>query len=570
MGVSELNRHITPTHMRTPHSSATRPSNLDDHIARYFEMRQQSPEWLQDIIKDRDAILVRRGLECRDDLVSWLGGVPRLEKSTSPVNAESNDLYQFRMASVFYETDPEKKVSFVMYYRRPTDMGGAVLAGIQHAIDTVENFRLDPRFLYKLLEENKITPGLCEALLSLDKLDVEVEAIPEGTFVGPNTPVITVTGPLWQAQLVETILLQCTDYATGVATRAAAIVEASGGKPLVDFGARRAPGEQAAVTSAFSSVKGGAAAVANTLASYLSYANPDEDYIEDSGTTAHSFTEAYMLFDTDGNVIEDLAEAEENGYTDWIKYFPESTCVLIDTIDKQVGLDTTAKIYEKLGFREEGKPIGIRDDSAISAESILMVYDGLTDRGVDDFFIVISDNLTPEKVRDLREGVTKKRGEQFWEDLDIRFGVGTYLARPNPMGFVFKLAEYEQDGKTVPVSKASGTPEKASFPVVSPHRITNEHGRFEEDLNLHPDESPEGITDGTRRSIRALSELAYAGKRRLMGSESAQKIKDRWQAQVGQVPRNVIDRPWSVYRPRFSERVDSIRRNIQEALASAV
>jgi len=64
--------------------------------------------------------------------------------------------------------------------------------------------------------------------------------------------------------------------------------------------------------------------------------------------------------------------------------------------------------------------------------------------------------------------------------------------------------------------------------------------------------------------------LAYAGKRRLMGSESAQKIKDRWQAQVGQVPRNVIDRPWSVYRPRFSERVDSIRRNIQEALASAV
>jgi nicotinate phosphoribosyltransferase len=569
VSVSELNRHLTHTAMRTPISSATRPSNFDDVVARYFERKQELPEWFQDFINDRDATLVRRGLEHRDELVRWLGGVPRLEKAISPVNAESNDLYQFRMASVFHETDPDKRGSFVMYYRRPNDMGGAVLAGIQHALDTVENFRLDPRFLHKLLSEDKLTPGLYEALLSLDKLDVEIEAIPEGTFVGPNTPVITVTGPLWQVQLVETILLQCVDYATGVASRAAAIVEASGGKPLVDFGARRAPGEQAAVTSAFSSVKGGAVAVANTLASYLSQANPNEEYIPDEGTTAHSFTEAYMLFDTDGNAIEDMAGAEENAYTDWIKYFPESTCVLIDTISKEVGLNTTAKIYEKLGFREQGKPIGIRDDSAISAESILMVYDGLTDRGVDDFFIVISDNLTPEKVRDLRAGVTEKRGEQFWEDLDIRFGVGTYLARPNPMGFVFKLAEYEQDGQTVPVSKASGTPEKASFPVVRSHRITNEYGRFEEDLNLHPDESPEGITEGTRRSIRALSQLAYAGKRRLMESDSAQTIKTRWQEQADQIPRNVIGRPWSVYRPRFSQRVDKIRRNIQKALAEA-
>lgn len=555
--------------MRTPTSPTEQSSNLDDYIARYFANRQELPSWLKDIIKDRDAVLVRRGLECRDDMVRWLGGVPRLEKSTSPVNAESNDLYQFRMASVFHETNPEKRGSFVMYYRRPTDMGGAVLAGVQHALATIENFRLDPRFLYKLLTENKVTPKLYEALLSLDKLDVEVQAIPEGTFVGPDTPVMTVSGPLWQVQLLETVLLQCVDYATGVATRAAAIVEASQGKPLVDFGARRAPGEQAAVISGFSSIKGGAGAVANTLVSYLSQADPNEDYILDLGTTAHSFTEAYMVFDTEGNEVKNPAEAEEEAYTDWVKYFPQSTCVLIDTINKLVGLSTTAKIYRKLGFHKEGKAIGVRDDSAITADSILFIYDRLNELGVENFFIIISDNLTPDKVRDLRIGVTEKRGAEFWEKLDIRFGVGTYLARPLPMGFVFKLAEYEKEGQTVPVSKRSGTPEKASFPVVTPHRITNEQGRFEEDLNLAPDESPEEIVEGTRRHIRALSQLAYAGKRRLMATDSAQKIRERWQAQVGQIPRNLIERPWGVYRPRFSERVDTIRGNIQVSLGLA-
>jgi nicotinate phosphoribosyltransferase len=543
---------------------------FDDFVRRYFETKQTHPQ-LDAIVGEWDEALIHQGLHLRDKLVHWLGGVPRLEKAIAPVNAESNDLYQFRMASVFYETAPEKRGSYIMYYRRPNDMGGAVLAGVEHALDTLEKFKLDPRFLHKLLSENKITPGLYQALLSLDSLDIEVDAIPEGTMIGPNTPVLTVSGPLWQVQLAETILLQCIDYATGVASRAAAIVEASGGKPLVDFGARRAPGEQAAIISSLSSVKGGASAVANTLTSYLSTqgANTDADYIADLGTTAHAFTEAYLRFDPEGNLLEDPALSEEAAYTDWIKYFPESTCVLIDTIDKKVGLRTTATIYEKLGLRERGEKIGVRDDSAITPQSILFIHDELRGLGVNDFFIVISDSMTPNKVRALREGVVAERGQAFWDELDIRFGVGTYIARPEPMGFVFKLAEYEEDGQTVPVSKRSGTPEKASFQVVSPHRLTNSDGELVEDINLHPEESAQSLIDGTRYQIRALAKRAMKKGKRLKPAQSAQAIAQHWKGEQASLPKNLFGRPYTTHRPRFSERIRKTRDRIQEHLANA-
>ncbi|MFA6528466.1 MAG: hypothetical protein WCT46_02905 [Candidatus Gracilibacteria bacterium] len=541
-------------------------TTLDSCVSRYYQERNEHPV-LKDVLGGRDEKLISRGLDIRDRAVSRLGGIPRLERDIAPANAESNDLYQFRIASVLHGENPNKRGSFVMYYRNPTDLGGVVLAGIQHAIDTVNNFKFDPRFLAKLLSEHKITPGLYNDLLALDRLDVSVEAIPEGTFVGPDTPVMTVTGPIWQVQLMETVLLGCIDYPTGVTTRAAAIIEASQGKMLVDFGTRRAPGEQAAVLSAFSSVKGGATSVANTLTSYLSTRIKGEEYIPDSGTTSHSFTESYLLFDEDGNAIESPATGEENAYSTWVKYFPEATCVLIDTIDKKVGLKTTARIYEKFGFKSQNKPIGVRDDSAITSQSILFVFDELIRLGVEKFFIVISDNLTPQKVRELREGIVKARGQKFWNDLDIRFGVGTFLARPEPVGFVFKLAQYEEDGQTVPVAKRSGTTAKASFPVAIPHRIQDESGAFVEDLHLHPSEDADGVVEGTKSVIHRLSEIVFERGSKTQVNESSASIAKRCRDQLGRLPSRVLNHPTSAYRPRFSQKLDGIRSRIQEALS---
>lgn len=549
-------------------NSSIRPSTVDDLVVGYYGHKAQHPNFARHL-DGKDDELIAHGLNLRDRLITRLGGTPRLERDVAPMNAESNDLYQFRMASVFFEENPEKRGTYILYYRKPTDIGGAVAAGIDRALDTIEHFKLDPRFLQKLLREQKITPGLYEALLSLTHLNVEVEAVPEGTFVGPNTPLLTVTGPLWQVQLLETVLLQCTDYATGVATRAAAIVQASGGKPLVDFGTRRAPGEEAAVTSAFSSVKGGAGAVANTLVSYLSTRLGHEEKIEDNGTTAHAYTESFFLFDEDGNALENPAESELKAYSTWIKYFPQSTCVLIDTVDKKVGLKTAAKIYEKMGLRAQGKKIAVRDDSAISPESILFMHDELRANGVEDFTLIVTDNLTPNKIRELREGVTADRGEAFWEALDIRFGVGTYMARPDPMGLVFKLAEHDEGGRVNPVAKRSGTPEKASFSRTQTHRVTDAEGRFVEDVNLAPHEDPAVVVEGTQNRIQALARTALSNGLRLVGKEASQVIQNRWKETVGQVPKSVFEKPFTTYKPRFSAVLETVRANLQRYLAEA-
>lgn len=549
-------------------NSSNRPSSFDDLIVHYYQKRGTHPHFARHL-EGRDEALIAHVLNFRDRLVERLGGTPRLERDIAPLNAESNDLYQFRMASVFFEESPEKRGSYILYYRKPTDIGGVIACGVDRALDTIQNFKLDPRFLKKLLREEKITPGLYESLLGLTHLDVAVEAVPEGTFVGPNTPLLTVTGPLWQVQLLETVLLQCTDYATGVATRAAAIVDASGGKPLVDFGTRRAPGEEAAVTSAFSSVKGGAGAVANTLVSYLSTRIGHEEYIDDNGTTAHAFTESYFLFDEDGNALEHPAESELKGYSNWIKYFPKFTCVLIDTVDKKVGLRTAAKIYEKLGLRAQGKKISVRDDSAISVESILFMHDELRRLGVEDFTLIVTDNLTPTKVRDLRMGVIAARGEQFWKDLDIRFGVGTYMARPEPVGLVFKLAEHEEDGRSNPVAKRCGTVEKASFPRARTYRVVSPDGKFVEDVNLAPHEEPASLVEGTQNTVHGLARQALVNGVRLAGKTASKGIQKAWREQALQIPKNVFDRPFTTYKPRFSAALDRVRNNIQRCLSEA-
>lgn len=516
---------------------------------------------------------LHRALDARDHMVRWLGGIPRLERDVAPANAESNDVYQFRMSSVYLAECPKKEGTFVMYYRNPKDIGGVVLDGIEHALDTIQNFKFDPRFLKNILDRNLITPELYQKLLTLDHFDVTVDAIPEGTFIGPNTPVMTISGPLWQVQLLETVLLACIDYPTGVATRNAAIIQAAGGKPLINFGARRAPGEQAAILADFASIKGGAVGVSNTLSAYLSDRLDHEESFPAIGTTAHSFTESYFLFDSHGNPLKDPVQAEEDAYNDWIKYFPENTTVLIDTIDKQVGLRTAVKLFEKLNMRAQGRKIGVRDDSMISADSVIMVYETLQALGLetDDFYLVLSDNLTPSKVKDIHDGVTKKRSENFWEQMDIRLGVGTYLNRPEPVGFVLKLAGIKPTptSRTIPVSKRSGSTSKASFPTATPYRIENHEHYSSEDVNLAPDEDPKKVEHRIGRTLRRLDRRSIEHGNRTTLREAATKIRERARAEIAKVPVTVKTLHSQTHRVGFSPQLDEVRKNIQEALKAA-
>lgn len=447
------------------------------------ERIQKLPLERQEVERAKYMMNVARMREVNRRKIYELEGIDRLDKGFAPVNAESNDLYQFRMASVYLGESPKKRGTFVLYYRNPKDAAGIRAFGMSRALQTLKDFKFDEGFLYGLLQEGKITKDLHLECLKLTKLDINVRAVRDGEFVGPNTPLMLVEGPLWQMQLVETTLLQCLDYASGVATRAAAIC-AIAEKPLIDFTARRAPGEEAAVTSSLASVTNGAVGIANTITPLVARRNGLKD-VKSMGTTAHALTKSYFEFDAEGNCLTDPALSELKTYYDYIKYFPSTPVILIDTIKKSVGLGTAKKIYDVLG----GKLIGVRDDSNISGEGIIRIYDTLKKMEVENFFIVISDNLTPQSIRKIREDIEQLRGKDFYKNLDLRLGVGTYLARPEPVGMVFKLAEWTgEDGRVHRVSKASATEDKASFPPVLTYREMNMHGLIR-DFNVLPEEA---------------------------------------------------------------------------------
>ena len=370
---------------------------------------------------------ISSSIEENENLIRLLWGIPRLEKWWAPINAESNDLYQFRMSSVFFEKHKEKRGTYLLYYRKPKDAWWINVFGVSRALETLQNFKFDPRFLYRLFKEKKITEWLFQELIKLDKLDVNVKAVEDWEFIGPNTPLMIVEGPLWQVQLVETVLLQCLDYASWVATRVWSLVNISE-KPIIDMWARRAPWEEAAVTSALASTCNWATWVANTITAEVA----ERYWLNDTltiWTTAHAFTESYFTFNEKWECLENPALNEFEAYKEYADIFPVNPVVLIDTIKKEIWLSTVARLYKELNLEN----IWVRDDSDISWEAVVWIFDELKNLWVDNFFIVISDNLKPVTVKKIKDDIIALRWEEFYKNLDLRLWVGTYLARPEPV-----------------------------------------------------------------------------------------------------------------------------------------
>ncbi len=485
-------------------------------------------------------------LAANDDRIRELGGIPRLERGWAPINAESNDLYQFTMASIYLEKHENKTGKYLLYYRNPKDAGGMSIFGISRALDTLRNFKFHPLFLYQLFQQGKITEKLYTKLLNMEKLDLKIRAVQDGEFVGGSTPLMIVEGPLWQAQLVETTLLGCLDSASGSATRMAtlaAILE----KPVMEFGTRRASGEEGTVVAAIASVANGAVGAANTVVPIVA-----ERYglkgVDSKGTTAHAFTESYLQIDFKGRALSDLTKDEFQAYKEYNEVFPNAIpTVLIDTLKKETGLKTAIRLYKELGLKQ----IGVRDDSNITAESVLWIYDYLVEAGIptEDFFIVISDGLSIKNAIDIRGGIEAERGAQFYNDLDIRAGVGGFLARPPIAGMVYKLAEWTDKATgTHRVSKASAVEAKASFPPVLTYR---DNETFQDTNYLPEEEVPE--------NLRLLQqEVDFSDPRNI-------KIK---KADHSKVPREYLT-GLQIHAPKFSAQAEEVRHRVQQSLKTA-
>lgn len=335
------------------------------------------------------------------------------------------DLYQLTMANAaFLAGVQDREAVFHLFFRNHPFRGGFTVAcGLQTALEFLEEFRFTGDDLAYLasLSGNDGKPLLDRRFLdALGRLELacDVHAIAEGTVVFPYEPLLRVSGPLWQAQLLETPLLNVLNFQTLVATKAARVVLAAEDEPVLEFGLRRAQGIDGAVAASRAAYIGGCAATSNVLAGRL-FGIPVK------GTHAHSWV---MCFDDEEEAFEAYARA-----------MPNNCLFLVDTYDTLRGVRRAVAIGQRL--RAEGHELaGIRLDSGDLAYLSVEARKILDEGGFPNAVIVASNDLDEHLITSLKDQGAKVG---VW-------GVGTRLvtAFDEPaLGGVYKLSAIRKPGE---------------------------------------------------------------------------------------------------------------------------
>jgi nicotinate phosphoribosyltransferase len=251
------------------------------------------------------------------------------------------DLYELTMAQAYWQSGQTASATFSLFFRKyPPDRAYFVFAGLADVLDYLEGFRFSPGDLEYLHSLGRFDHDFLESLRQL-RFTGSVRAMPEGTIFFINEPVIEVTGPVIEAQLVETFLVNQINLQTILATKAARVVHAARGRQLVDFAARRTHGVEAANKLARVSYLVGFDSTSNTLAGAL-YGIPV------SGTMAHSYVTSF--------------ESEIESFRHFARSFPDTSTFLVDTYDTLEGTRKAAAVALAMG--ERGHPLrAIRLDS---------------------------------------------------------------------------------------------------------------------------------------------------------------------------------------------------------------
>lgn len=359
--------------------------------------------------------------------------------------AMMTDLYQMTMAQGYWEHGMgDTQACFHMYFRDYPFKGGyAVACGMDQLAELVETYRFsdeDIAYLAQLkapLGGALFKPAFLEHLSDM-RLSVDIDAVVEGTIVFPNEPIVRVTGPIDQCQLIETPLLNCIGFQTLVATKAARVCDAAQA-PVAEFGARRAQGAAGGVWASRAAVVGGCASTSNLLAGRL-YDIPV------SGTHAHSWVMAFP--------------DELSAFRAYARSFPANCVLLVDTYDVEQGIRNAITVG--LEMRERGEHLmGIRIDSGDLAWEARRARQMLDAAGLSDCGIVLSNDLDEHTIKSIRE-----EGAQV-----MSWGVGTKLAcafdQPC-LGAVYKLGATRAPGDDAWVEhvKITGSAAKLTTPGV--------------------------------------------------------------------------------------------------------
>lgn len=334
------------------------------------------------------------------------------------------DLYQLTMAYGYWKSGTwDRESVFLLHFRKPPfGSGFTVACGLAPAIEYLERFRFADDDLEYLagLQGNDGTPlferGFLDVLRDLE-LTCDVDAIPEGTAVFPHEPLIRVRGPLMQAQLLETPLLNLINFQTLIATKAARVCLAAQGEPVLEFGLRRAQGIDGGMSAARAAYAGGCAATSNVLAGKL-FGIPVK------GTHAHSWV---LSFDDEPEAFEAYAQA-----------LPNNCVFLVDTYDTLQGVHNAVEAGRRL--RQRGhEMVGIRLDSGDLAYLSIEARKILDEGGFPDAQILASSELDEHLIESL-----KLQGARI-----AVWGVGTRLVTGGEdpaLGGVYKLTAVREGG----------------------------------------------------------------------------------------------------------------------------
>ena len=363
------------------------------------------------------------------------------------------DFYEFTMANGYFDNGMEDTLTcFDMFFRKVPDGGGyAIAAGLSQLIEYLENLSFSAEDIEYLRNKNMFSEKFLNYLENF-RFSCDVYAIEEGTPIFPGEPIVTVVGPAVQAQLVETMLLLSINHQSLIATKASRIVRAAKGRPVMEFGARRAQGPSGAINGSRAAYIGGCAGSSCTISEKMF------DFPA-LGTMAHSWVQ---LFDSEYDAFKAYATS-----------YPDDCTLLIDTYNVlKSGLPNAIRVHNEV-LKPMGKKLkGVRIDSGDITYLSKKIRKTLDEADMHDTTICVSNSLDEYIIRGtLAQGAC----------IDS-FGVGERLitSKSEPvLGGVYKVVAVWKDGEQIPKIKVSENVEKITNPC-----FKQVYRLFEKDTNM--------------------------------------------------------------------------------------
>lgn len=403
------------------------------------------------------------------------------------------DFYELTMSYGYYKDNRHLDTAvFDVFFRSVPDKGGyAIMAGLEQVIDYIKELSFDEDEIELLRNKNMFDEDFL-AVLKNFKFSSDIYAIEEGTPIFPQEPILVVKGPLIECQLIETMILLTLNHQSLIATKASRIVNQAKGRSVMEFGARRAHGYDAAVYGARAAYIAGVSGTSNTYVDYL-YGVPA------LGTMAHSYIQSYPT--------------EYEAFLSYAKTFPSNTVLLVDTYDTlKQGLPNAVKVHNEY-LKPKGYYLsGVRIDSGDLTYLSKKVRQMLDDAGLTATKILVSNSLDEYIIKELLH-----QGAQI-----DSFGVGERLvtARSEAVfGGVFKLSAVEENGVLTPKIKLSENVIKTTTPGFKQlYRFYDENNKAIADVITLFDE----VIDENEEYVLFHPEFTY--KRKTVKNFTAKKL----------------------------------------------